>query len=91
MGVTDVIKTSSGSVFNIPIARVNNLKDAIIHLKSIGIEIFSLSEKASKNIYDKDIINGLEGDRKFKAIWIPISYFLTKEYKIYPEEIIDYL
>jgi len=50
----DVIKTSSGSVFNIPIARVNNLKDAIIHLKSIGIEIFSLSEKASKSIYDKN-------------------------------------
>jgi 23S rRNA (guanosine2251-2'-O)-methyltransferase len=48
------IKTSSGSVFNIPIARVNNLKDAIIHLKSIGIEIFSLSEKADKSIYDKD-------------------------------------
>ena len=50
----DVIKTSSGSVFNIPIARVNNLKDAIIHLKSIDIEIFSLSEKASKSIYDKN-------------------------------------
>ena len=51
---SDVIKTSSGSVFNIPIARVNNLKDAIIHLKSIGIEIISLSEKASKSIYNKD-------------------------------------
>ena len=49
------------------------------------------SKFVDKNIYDKDIINGLEGDRKFKAIWIPISYFSTKKYKIYPEEIIDYL
>lgn len=49
---SDVIKTSSGGVFKIPIARVNNIKDAILHLNSIQINIISLSEKANKTIYD---------------------------------------
>ena len=33
-------------------ARVNNIKDAILHLNSIEINIISLSEKANKTIYD---------------------------------------
>ena len=49
---SDVIKTSSGGLFKIPIARVNNIKDAILHLNSIEINIISLSEKANKTIYD---------------------------------------
>ena len=49
---SDVVKTSAGSVFKIPIARVNNLKDAIIHLNSLGVSIFSLSEKGANTIYD---------------------------------------
>ena len=49
---SDVIKTSSGGVFKIPIARVNNIKDAILHLNSIDMSIISLSEKANKTIYD---------------------------------------
>ena len=49
---SDVIKTSSGGVFKIPIARVNNIKDAILHLNSKEINIISLSEKANKTIYD---------------------------------------
>ena len=49
---SDVVKTSAGAVFKIPIARVNNLKDAIIHLNSLDVSIFSLSEKATNTIYD---------------------------------------
>ena len=49
---SDVIKTSSGGVFKIPIARVNNIKDAILHLNSLEINIISLSEKGEKTIYD---------------------------------------
>ena len=49
---SDVVKTSSGGVFKIPIARVNNIKDAILHLNSLEINIVSLSEKADKTIYD---------------------------------------
>ena len=49
---SDVVKTSSGGVFKIPIARVNNIKDAILHLNSLEINIISLSEKAEQTIYD---------------------------------------
>ena len=49
---SDVVKTSSGGVFNIPIARVNNIKDAILHLNSLEINIVSLSEKGDRTMYD---------------------------------------
>ena len=49
---SDTIKTSAGAIFNIPICKVNHIKDAIYHLKSIDISIVSASEKANKNIYD---------------------------------------
>ena len=51
----DVVKTSSGGVFKIPIARVNNIKDAILYLNSINVEIISLSEKADKTIYEANL------------------------------------
>ena len=50
----DVVKTSSGGVFKIPIARVSNIKDAILYLSSINVDIVSLSEKADKTIYEVD-------------------------------------
>ena len=49
---SDVVKTSSGAVFKIPIARVSNLKDAIIHLNSMNIDVYSLSEKGTNTIYE---------------------------------------
>ena len=51
---SDTIKTSAGAIFNIPICKVNHIKDAIYHLKSIDISIVSTSEKANKNVYDVD-------------------------------------
>tara|TARA_S200000501_G_scaffold362222_1_gene391456 strand:+ start:459 stop:1187 length:729 start_codon:yes stop_codon:yes gene_type:complete len=51
---SDVVKTSSGAAFKIPIARVKNLKDAILHLKSLDILIISLSEKARNTIYNSN-------------------------------------
>lgn len=51
---SDVVKTSSGAAFKIPIARVKNLKDAILHLKSLDIIIISLSEKARNTIYNSN-------------------------------------
>ena len=49
------------------------------------------SEFVDSSIYNEDIINGLEGDRAFNAIWILVADFLNKKHKIYPEEIVDYL
>ena len=50
---SDVVKTSAGALFNMPICKVNNLKDAIMHLKASDIEIISLTEKAKK-LYEED-------------------------------------
>ena len=52
---SDTIKTSAGAIFNIPICKVNHIKDAIYHLQSMNISIISGSEKSEKNIYDVDL------------------------------------
>tara|TARA_B100001113_G_C20925880_1_gene542152 strand:- start:28 stop:759 length:732 start_codon:yes stop_codon:yes gene_type:complete len=52
---SDTIKTSAGAIFNIPICKVNHIKDAIYHLQSLDISIISASEKSEKNIYDVDL------------------------------------
>ena len=52
---SDTIKTSAGAIFNIPICKVNHIKDAIYHLQSLNISIISASEKSAKNIYDVDL------------------------------------
>ena len=49
------------------------------------------SKFEDKTVYTKEVIAGLEGERDFKAIWLPISTFKEKKETIYPEEIIDYL
>lgn len=48
----DALKASSGAIFNVPISKVNNLKDAIYLLKENNIEIMGLEQKAKKLIYD---------------------------------------
>jgi len=52
---SDTIKTSAGAIFNIPICKVNHIKDAIYHLQSMNISIISASGKSEKNIYDLDL------------------------------------
>ncbi|MFL2625303.1 MAG: 23S rRNA (guanosine(2251)-2'-O)-methyltransferase RlmB [Candidatus Marisimplicoccus sp.] len=56
---SEVVKASSGGVFKIPIARVSNLKDAIMHLNSLDIKIVGMSEKANKPIYEFDFTKSL--------------------------------
>ncbi len=50
----DAIKTSAGALFNIPICRVNHLKDAIYHLQGSGFQIVAASEKTETLVYDID-------------------------------------
>ena len=75
---SDVVKTSSGGIFKIPIARVTNIKDAILHFNSLEINIISLSEKADKTIYDYNfeestaIIMGSEEKGISKSV-LPLS------------------
>ena len=51
----DTVKTSAGAVFNIPVAKVEHLKDAIFYLQSSGITVVAATEKATKEIYDVNL------------------------------------
>lgn len=49
------IKTSAGAAFNIPIIKVDHLKDAIFYLQPSGIKIIAATEKADDFIYSLDL------------------------------------
>jgi len=63
----DTIKTSAGAVFNVPICKVDHIKDAIFYFQASGIQVIAASEKSTETIYQKDltiptaIIMGSEG------------------------------
>lgn len=50
----DTVKTSAGAAFNVPIAKVEHLKDAIFYLQSSGISVVAASEKTDNEIYTID-------------------------------------
>lgn len=64
---SDTIKTSVGAVFNVPICKVDHIKDALFLLHALGIQTVAATEKTETLIYDinfKDptaIILGSEG------------------------------
>jgi len=51
----DTVKTSAGAVFNIPICKVNHIKDAVFHLQTYDIKIIAATEKTDDVIYDIDL------------------------------------
>ena len=63
----DTIKTSAGAVFNIPICRVDHIKDALFLLQASGIKIIAATEKSRESVFDVSlkgpcaIIMGSEG------------------------------
>lgn len=48
----DTVKTSAGAVFNVPICKVDHIKDAVFQLQASGIKTVAATEKTSNNIYD---------------------------------------
>lgn len=50
-----VIKVSSGAAFNLPIAQVKNLKEALHFFTQRGLWILGLTHKAEKRIYELDL------------------------------------
>lgn len=63
----DTVKTSAGAVFNVPICKVDHIKDAMFHLQASGIKVIAATEKTDDTIYDISfavpcaIIMGSEG------------------------------
>lgn len=48
----DTVKTSAGAVFNVPICKVEHIKDAIFYLQGSGIKTIAATEKTDNSIYD---------------------------------------
>ncbi|MBF0694975.1 MAG: 23S rRNA (guanosine(2251)-2'-O)-methyltransferase RlmB [Flavobacterium sp.] len=48
----DTVKTSAGAVFNVPICKVEHIKDAIFYLQGSGIKTVAATEKTDNSLYD---------------------------------------
>lgn len=47
----DTVKASAGAVFNIPICKVDHVKDAIYYLQASGIKSIAATEKTTNSVY----------------------------------------
>ena len=48
----DTVKTSAGAVFQLPICKVDHIKDAVYYLQASGIQVIAATEKSAHTIYD---------------------------------------
>ena len=55
----DTVKTSAGAVFNVPICKVEHIKDAIFYLQGSGIKTIAATEKTEDAIYDLSLTEPL--------------------------------
>jgi len=51
----DTVKTSAGAIFQIPICKVDHLKDAVYYLQGSGIQVIAATEKSKETVYDIDL------------------------------------
>ena len=70
----DTVKTSAGAIFNMPICKVDHIKDAIFYMQSSGVKVIAASEKSESLLYDIDfnlpcaIVMGSEGKGISKSV-----------------------
>jgi len=63
----DTVKTSAGAIFNVPICKVDHIKDAVFYLQASGIKVVAATEKTDNLLYEVSfkescaIIMGSEG------------------------------
>src|SRR5699024_22224 len=63
----DTVKTSAGAIFNVPICKVDHIKDAVFYFKASGVYTIAASEQGETTIYETDtkkpiaLIMGSEG------------------------------
>ncbi|GGF80778.1 23S rRNA (guanosine(2251)-2'-O)-methyltransferase RlmB [Wenyingzhuangia marina] len=50
----ETVKTSAGAAFNVPICKVDHIKDAIFMLQAADIQIVCATEKTEETVYDAD-------------------------------------
>jgi 23S rRNA (guanosine2251-2'-O)-methyltransferase len=64
----DAVKSSSGALMKVPVCRHSNLIEVIEFLKSSGIEVVAVTEKASHHHFQKDFTH-------------PVAFILGNEYE----------
>ena len=75
----DTVKTSAGAVFNVPICKVEHIKDAIFYLQGSGIKTVAATEKTDQNIYDVDLKEGV-ADKLPAAALTAGAFILTPRF-----------
>lgn len=55
---SDTVKTSAGAAFNVPVTKVDHLKDAIYYLQASGTTIVAATEKGKNTLYEVDLKSG---------------------------------
>jgi len=50
----DTVKTSAGAVFQVPLCKVDHIKDALFYLQSCDISVVAATEKTTNLLYDID-------------------------------------
>ncbi|VVV01503.1 Putative TrmH family tRNA/rRNA methyltransferase [Mesonia oceanica] len=74
------VKTSTGAIFNIPMCKVDHLKDALFYLASYNVQTVAATEKTDHYIYNVDfkkptaIIMGSEGKGVSKSLLKMVNY-----------------
>ncbi|MEX0996371.1 MAG: 23S rRNA (guanosine(2251)-2'-O)-methyltransferase RlmB [Flavobacteriaceae bacterium] len=51
----DTVKTSAGAVFQVPICKVDHIKDAVYYLQASRIQVLAATEKGAQTIYEMDL------------------------------------
>lgn len=51
----DTVKTSAGAIFNVPIIKVDHIKDAIFYMQASGIKVVAATEKTEDLLYSKNL------------------------------------
>lgn len=70
----DTVKTSAGAIFNVPICKVDHIKDAVFYFKASGVYTIAASEHTQQSIYETEtnrpiaIVMGSEGRGVSKSV-----------------------
>ncbi|MGB7786796.1 MAG: 23S rRNA (guanosine(2251)-2'-O)-methyltransferase RlmB [Salinimicrobium sp.] len=51
----DTVKTSAGAIFNVPLVKVDHIKDAVFYMQASGIKVVAATEKTDDLLYSKDL------------------------------------
>ncbi|KRO67334.1 MAG: RNA methyltransferase [Cryomorphaceae bacterium BACL21 MAG-121220-bin10] len=55
----DTVKTSAGAIFNIPVCKVDHIKDALYYLQGSGFKVLGASEKTTNSYFDADLTGAM--------------------------------